>query len=158
MRFIIQLFIITGFFIYSNILLSVNAMALDSSTSSLSANAMMLERDNIMYYKQEIISQNPLILKISGLCGSSALSVKRIYTKSEGKTLTIYIKLILAPGDHDYSGSFEYLLQIPDDIDTIQLGEKKVVIWERASGPATTKYKVDGPPPWLIEKNKTQTP
>lgn len=92
---------------------------------------MVLERADIMNYKQEMISQYPLILKISGLSAHSALSVERIYTKSEGKTITIYIKLIFAPGDYDYSGSFEYLLEVHDNIDTVKLGEKKVIIWER---------------------------
>lgn len=126
--------------------------------SNLYAQAEILEKDAIYDYKLEILSEKPRIFKISGLCAHSALSVKRIYTKSEGKALTIYIKLIFAPGDYDYSGSFEYLLQIPDDIDTVQLGEKKVVIWDKTSGVITTKNKIDGVPAWLVEKVNGQTP
>jgi len=125
---------------------------------SNAAHAEILERDDIMGYKQEVLSKDPLIIKISGLSAHSALSVKRIYTKSEGKTITIYIKLIFAPGDYDYSGSFEYLLQIPDDIDTVQIGEKKVVFWDRTSGLITTKYKIEGIPAELVEKINGKTP
>jgi hypothetical protein len=62
----------------------------------------------------------------------SALSVHRIETLREARAVRVRVLLRLAR--EGSSGSFDTVVQVPEDVDRILFGDEGVVVWER---PAT---------------------
>lgn len=100
--------------------------------SSEESLAMILEhKDTLQFKVQQLPDQVPLKIKVSGLSGHSALSVSKITTEINGSVLIIYVHLTLATISGETSGRFDYELIIPDSINEIKFGKKKVSIWKR---------------------------
>lgn len=70
-------------------------------------------------------------LRISGLVFHSAWSVKRINERRE--KLRICLEPILTSSQKCLSGSFEYTLTIPPDVDWVCFGANDQVIWSRST-------------------------
>ena len=98
-----------------------------------------LEFNTVQNFK--IIEQPDDKLKISGLCSWSSYVVKNIKKHKENDTLSIIIE-ITPFHKRDASGSFDYILRIPDDITSIAFGKRRREIWNRASPFHTGKLKI----------------
>ncbi|EPF27351.1 hypothetical protein HMPREF1221_00156 [Treponema socranskii subsp. paredis ATCC 35535] len=98
-----------------------------------------LEFNTVQNFK--IIEQPDDKLKISGLCSWSSYIVKNIKKHKENDTLSIIIE-ITPFHKRDASGSFDYVLRIPDDITSITFGKRRREIWNKASPFHTGKLKI----------------
>jgi len=117
-------------FLSANLIFTVFAIGLVFSSGE--SFAMILEHEDVLQFKvQPLPDQVPKQIKVSGLSGHSALSVSKITTEMNGSVLIIYVHLTLAAISGGTSGRFEYELTIPESINEIQFGKKKVSIWKR---------------------------
>lgn len=92
----------------------------------------ILELQDVQHFDLEILSESdPLTIKISGLAFHSALAVKDM--RLEKKEHEIQIMIFLSLAKKGMSGSFEYVLQLPHDIDIVTFGKESKVIWNRDS-------------------------
>jgi hypothetical protein len=90
----------------------------------------ILEAKDVQFFKVEIVrSATPVRLKISGLAFYSALSVRKITTRTNGHNMVVLVHLGLAKKGE--SGSFEYELTVPDDVMEVGFGNGAVTIWKR---------------------------
>jgi len=89
-----------------------------------------LERPNVIGLNvAEIRDSGFLTVRISGLSGQSALSVKDISTQRAGSSVVVLVHLFLAR--RETSGSFKYDVLVPDSVNEIRFGEDMAIIWQR---------------------------
>jgi hypothetical protein len=92
----------------------------------------VLEVRDVQFFKVEVVQGVlPLRLKISGLAFQSAMSVTKITTKTDGHSIVILVHLGLAK--KGTSGSFEYALPVPDEVNEVRFGNDAVIVWRRVS-------------------------
>ena len=93
-------------------------------------HTVTLERTNVIGLDvAEIRDHGFLTVRISGLSGNSALSVKDISTQRAGSSLVVLVHLFLAR--RETTGSFKYDVLVPDSVNEIRFGEDKAIIWQR---------------------------
>jgi hypothetical protein len=73
------------------------------------------------------------VVRITGLSGESACSVKKITSHVEDGTITVFVHLFLAR--KGTTGSFQYDVHVPESVNEIRFGKKRELIWSRESGP-----------------------
>lgn len=92
----------------------------------------ILELKDVRFFSSTQANADPLIIKVSGLSGHSALVVSRIEVIQENDAATIVAHLALA--SNGMSGSFDYVYVVPGSVNSVSFGSKNAVIWKRASG------------------------
>lgn len=88
-----------------------------------------LEYDSVMNLKvEESFADGKTVLKVSGLCASSASCVRKIYEERQAEL--ICMKVDVSPFHaKGASGSFEYSIEIPDGVSCLVFGKNKYEIW-----------------------------
>jgi len=103
-------------------------------------HTIILERETVVHLQVvELQRGQSVVVRISGLSGHSALSVKRITSHVENGTIIVIVHLFSLPGQGT-SGNFQYDVPVPESVNEIRFGQKNELIWQRKSGPAS------GPP------------
>jgi hypothetical protein len=77
----------------------------------------------------EVQSSGQPAIRVSGLCGQSALSVKDITVQRDGPAELVTVRVSLAR--RGTSGTFQVDVPVRDDINEIRFGQQKIVIWQR---------------------------
>lgn len=103
-------------------LLSINISCESDAT-------MILEYEDIQFFKANLSSSEPRLLIVEGLAFHSALSVGEIKTTKDADTVNVKIYLVSANAGS--SGSFKYEVTLANDVKKVTLGEKKYVIWKK---------------------------
>jgi hypothetical protein len=95
---------------------------------------VLLESKYVQYFKvEEVQGTRPTRLIISGLAFNSAMTVKRITTKTIGSVIVVSVYLALTK--KGTSGSFAYELTVPDSVNEVRFGSSVAPIWKRGSSP-----------------------
>jgi len=68
-------------------------------------------------------------VRISGLCGHSAMSVRDITQQRRGSAQLITVRVFLAR--RGTTGSFQVDLPVRKDINEIRFGQQETIIWQR---------------------------
>lgn len=106
--------------IYSFLLVLISACSNQSSK--------VLEYEDVQFFKAESTESNGLkYLNISGLAFHSSLVVKEMVEINEKDSKVIIIKLM--PTSEGKTGSFNYAIEIGNELASIKFGEKKHTIW-----------------------------
>jgi hypothetical protein len=77
----------------------------------------------------EVQSSGQPAIRVSGLCGHSALSVKDITVKRDGPMELVTVRVSLVR--RGTSGTFQVDVPLRDDINEIRFGQQEIVIWQR---------------------------
>lgn len=89
---------------------------------------MTLEAKDTQNLRVHAISQpSGTTIRISGLAFHSAFAVKDYETKTEEKALLLNIHLVRAR--KGFSGSFDFSVPLPQGVEKVLLGAKRVEIW-----------------------------
>lgn len=97
-------------------------------------NTVVLERGAVVHLQVVELRQAPsTAVRISGISGHSALSVKKITSNSENATITVIVRLFLVR--EETSGYFQHDVPVPESVNEIRFGQKRELIWKRDSGP-----------------------
>jgi hypothetical protein len=92
----------------------------------------ILELKDVQQFKVlEKHAQSQTNLELSGLCFHSALAVDGITLKTNDPDLVVMVRVALAHGQ--MSGSFDYNLVVPNQVDRVLFGRKENVVWTRQS-------------------------
>ncbi len=93
----------------------------------------ILERSDVIFIKvEEVQGVHPTRLRIYGATSSSAISVRKIKTKTEESVIVVLVHAGLAKQGE--SGTFQYELSVPDSVNEVQFGHRSTMIWKRGSG------------------------
>jgi len=96
-------------------------------------NTVVLERGAVVHLQVVELRQGPsTVVRISGLSGHSALSVKKISSHCENATITVIVRLLVR---EETSGYFQYDVPVPESVNEIRFGQKRELIRKRDSGP-----------------------
>jgi hypothetical protein len=103
---------------------------------SLSACAawreMPLERKDVAQFEvTERMKAGRQQLEIAGLAFHSAMAVDRIEWRTEHDVLSVLV--ILVPTRPELSGSFDFVIDVPDSVNSVAFGDNRVEIWQRGS-------------------------
>ena len=114
------------------ILAVVAILAICIVTCSL--NSIILELPDVFQFNVvEKHKGNQTILQIKGLCGHSAYAVKSYTLRTNLSDLVLTINLVHAHGN--LSGSFDYSVTIPPQVNRVLFGKKQQLIWTRSEAP-----------------------
>ncbi len=95
---------------------------------------MILEYKDVQGFAiKEAVKGSITELTISGLEFHSALAVKEIVTRTDGKKMIV--EVLLTPATQGLSGRFEYKVDIPPAIETVEFGSERYPIWKRSRVP-----------------------
>jgi hypothetical protein len=95
----------------------------------------VLEHSSVIGFKAvETSKPESTVVRISGLSGHSALSIKKITTVREGTSQVVLVHVFL--GRSGTSGSFSYDVIVPNSVNEIRFGKERVTIWTRKAGDA----------------------
>ena len=96
------------------------------------------QRETVLKYKDvqslsvvELSGEGQQKIRISGLAFMSAMSVRRIATRSNGSSVTVLV--FIGPVREGQSGSFSYDLIVPPTDRDVRFSEDQVVIWRRSA-------------------------
>jgi hypothetical protein len=96
-----------------------------------SAFDVVLEPKDVVNLKvREEPKFRPLVLRMDGATASSAMSIYKIATRTDGSTITLLVHAGLAK--RGTSGTFHYDLSVPDSVDEVQFGRSSTAIWHRS--------------------------
>ena len=91
-----------------------------------------LERKDVMDFRVVELQRAPsTIVRISGLSGHSAMSVKNIKSRVNGDAIDVDVLLFLAR--KGTSGSFQYDITVPENATRICFGKAREMIWQRGT-------------------------
>lgn len=97
---------------------------------SIAAHDRILEPiDVVMFKVEEIRGTHPTQLRISGGTSSSAESVYKVTTKTEGPTIVVLVHAGIAR--KGTSGDVKYELSVPDSVSEVRFGHSSTLIWKR---------------------------
>jgi hypothetical protein len=99
---------------------------------SLGDHAMILEAPDVQFFKVEQTGGSPVSLRLTGLAFHSSYVVRGVSTARDGRTLRVLVQLALATNGG--SGNLDHSVTIPDDVDAVAFGNKRVMIWQREKG------------------------
>jgi hypothetical protein len=85
--------------------------------------------DVVMFKVEEIPGAHPTQLRISGGTSSSAESVYKVTTKTEGATIVVLVHAGIAR--KGTSGDIKYELSVPDSVSEVRFGHSSTLIWKR---------------------------
>ena len=102
-----------------------------------SAFDAILESKDVIFLKvKEEPGVRPIKLQIDSATSSSAMSVYKIATRTEGSTIVVLIHAGLAK--EGTSGTIKYELSVPDSVNEVRFGRNATLIWTRGESPAHT--------------------
>lgn len=102
-----------------------------------SAFDVILESKDVIFLKvREEPGVRPIKLQIDSATSSSAMSVYKIATRTEGSTIVVLIHAGLAK--EGTSGTIKYELSVPDSVNEVRFGRNATLIWKRGASPART--------------------
>jgi hypothetical protein len=93
-------------------------------------HATVLERNMVVDFKTSEIQHDGIrVVRISGLCGHSSMSVYSITAQRSNSSIIVhvYIGLVLR-GTNRY---IHYDVRVPDGVNDIRFGKAEAVIWRR---------------------------
>ena len=106
-------------------------------------NTIVLERRTVMNMRVvELEHGPPAVLRISGLSGHSACSVKDVQSRIENTSVVVTVRVFLAR--KGTSGYFQHDVVVPEYVNEIRFGNDKEVIWRRDAAPAAIYNKQSG--------------
>jgi hypothetical protein len=93
-------------------------------------HTMVLERNSVVDFKATELQHDGVhIVRISGLCGHSSMSVRDISQKKLDSSIVVFVHIFLVrPGT---TGYFQYDVAVPEGIKVIRFGNSEAVIWQR---------------------------
>jgi|SRR5882672_312586 len=87
--------------------------------------------DVVMFKIEEVRGAYPTQLRISGGTSSSAESVYKVTTTTEGATIVVLVHVGIAK--KGTSGDIKYELLVPDSVSEVRFGHSSALIWKRGS-------------------------
>jgi hypothetical protein len=100
------------------------------SPSCTLGKSTVLELKDVQSFKANVISAPTADnLKLSGLAFHSSLAVSDIEIIRQKESITVIV--YLAPAKNGMSGNFEYIISLPNSINTVKFGTEGAVIWKR---------------------------
>jgi len=91
---------------------------------------VILEPKDVIFLKvKEEPGVQPTKLQIDSATSSSAMSVYKITTRTEGSAIVVLIHAGLAK--EGTSGTIKYELSVPDFVDEVRFGRSSTLIWQR---------------------------
>jgi hypothetical protein len=97
-------------------------------------HTMVLERNRTAEFRvEEVHGNGPLVVRISGFCGHSAMSVKNITSRRADTSIVVLVHIFFVRSGT--TGNFQYDVPVPDGVNEIRFGKEQVVIWHRATHP-----------------------
>jgi hypothetical protein len=97
-------------------------------------DSFILERPDVFQFNVvEKHKGDQTILQIKGLCGHSAYAAKSYTLRTNLSDLVIMVNLVHAHGN--LSGSFDYSVAIPPQVNRVLFGKKEQLIWTRSEAP-----------------------
>jgi hypothetical protein len=112
--------------------------ALVPLTLSLAACTTLERRDTASFAVTERDEAGRHRLEIEGLAMHSALVVERIEQAIEGDVMAIKVVLVLTRPH--LSGSFDFVVDVPDSVNSVVFGEQRVEIWHRGWSRRDTRW------------------
>ena len=89
--------------------------------------------DIVMFKVEEVSGAHPTQLRISGGTSSSAESVYKITSKTEGRTIVVLVHAGIAR--KGTTGDIKYELSVPDSVNEVRFGRSSTLIWKRSASP-----------------------
>ena len=77
----------------------------------------------------EVQSGGLAAVRVSGLCGHSAMSVRDVSSEKYGSAQLITVRIFLAR--RGTTGNFQVDVPVHEDISEIRFGQQETVIWQR---------------------------
>ena len=100
-----------------------------------SAFDVILERKDVIFLKvKEEPGVLPIKLQIDSATSTSAMSVYKIITKTEGSAIVVLVHAGLAKSGT--SGTIHFDLSVPDSVNEVRFGHSSTLIWKRGVSPA----------------------
>lgn len=100
-----------------------------------SALDVILEPKDVIFLKvKEEPGVRPTELQIDSATSSSAMSVYKITTRTEGAAIVVLVHAGVAR--RGTSGTIKYELSVPDSVDEVRFGRSSALIWKRGSSSA----------------------
>lgn len=110
--------------LFFSILLSIPSMVCAKN------DVMNLEAEDVQFFKVSAYdSGDRLMLRVSGLAFHSALAVNALEEIKENDSLHLLVSLV--PAKKGLSGSFDYTIEVPREINFVTFGDERKVVWER---------------------------
>ena len=93
----------------------------------------ILEHDSVIDFNaREFVRDGKTFLEVSGLCGSSSMSVSKIDINRKSSVISIKVFVSILHSKNA-SGRFEREIEIPENVTSIVFGKNEYEIWNRAS-------------------------
>ena len=100
-----------------------------------SAFDVILEPKDVIFLKvKEELGVRPTRMQIDSAMSSSAMSVYKITTRTEGSAIVVLVHAGMAR--RGTSGTIKYGLSVPDSVDEVRFGRSSTVIWKRGASSA----------------------
>jgi hypothetical protein len=100
-----------------------------------SAFDVVLEPKDVIFIKvKEEPGVRPTKLQIDSATSSSAMSVYKIATRTEGSAIVVLVHAGMAR--RGTSGTIKYELSVPDSVYEVRFGRSSTVIWKRGASSA----------------------
>ena len=84
---------------------------------------------DIISFQVQIIESSPVKIKLTGLAAHSSLAVSDVTLTQSDDTIHVLVNMTIAR--KGASGNLDYVLSIPDSVNTVTFGDNKSVIWTR---------------------------
>ena len=99
-------------------------------TCGVTADSMILDYKDVQFFKvHEKRNGATISLELSGLAFHSSLAVENIKTHNEDDSIVVLVYLTLAR--NALTGSFDYTLDVPENVNFVYFGTSKQLIWKR---------------------------
>ncbi len=87
-----------------------------------------LERGNVQHLTVETVdAAGEHFVRISGLAMQSAMTVRRVETRTEDGIVRVRVLMTLA--EQGRSGSFSVIVHVPPAIRQVEFGDEQAVVW-----------------------------
>lgn len=112
------------------LIISITMFAICLVTSVAAEDNMILDYKDVQFFKMNERQRGATIsLELSGLAFQSSLAVKNIEANFEGDCIVVLVYLTLAK--RGLTGSFDYTLDVPENVDSVYFGTSRQLIWKR---------------------------
>jgi hypothetical protein len=115
-----------------------------ASLTMCSTGSAILEVNYVQHLQvRETHNPTGTTLHVSGLCGHSSYVVKNLETTKSDHALILDIHIAMAKDDQlqkGFTGNFSYAVPVPEDVDSVLLGEHRTEIWSRSSKSREPQY------------------
>jgi hypothetical protein len=89
----------------------------------------ILEVKDIASFQVQTMEFSPAKIRLTGFAFHSSLAVSDVILKQNDDTIHIIVPLVIVR--KGLSGNLDYVLSIPDSVNTVTFGNNKTVIWTR---------------------------